>query len=235
MLWGRTKMCLDKKRLLYRWTKDKNEQHSLLNILSDSFSHRIEGTEIRVWTAENTFVWIAVAKMCSLLAIRNSLSLSTLSSLSCFRSLCWQQHWQELLLWEMMGRVLPDPLVRSEVSYNCTRAVLCLSTLEPTHIHVHHHTHTHTCLTHTCLTPHCLSTSHGLTLFLFLSLDWGLFTCRCQCDCLQRGGKAWPFLSHSFCVPPCTLSLHLSCSTEEHRGKLPDKGGKHSAHASKLW
>lgn len=42
----------------------------------------------------------------------------------------------------MMGRVLPDPLVHSEVSYNCTRT-LCLNTLKPTHIHVHHHTHTY--------------------------------------------------------------------------------------------
>jgi len=140
----------------------------------------------------------------------------------------------------MMGWVLPDPLVHSEVLYDCTQAPFCAWALSKPLTFMFSITcmHTHTCLTHICqysIWPFDLSWSHSIS--LSLSLDWGLLTCRCQCDCLQRGGKAWPFLSYSLSVPPCSLcfTLAISRSTEGCRGKLPDKGGKHSAHVSKLW
>ncbi len=235
--WGRTKMCLDEKHLLYKWTKDTNEQHSLLNILSDSFSCRIESTEIRVWTAENTFVWIVVSlftlghqkfpvtKLSFYLSLSLILSLSLLAA--ALAGVITVRN-------DGAGAARPSCSLRSLLQLH-TNTVLCLSTLKPTHIHVQI-THTHTYLLNPHLPGHHMSSiPFMVSLYFSFSLEGALFTCRCQCDCLQRGGKAWPFLSHSFYVPHCTLTLHLSCSTEEHRGKRPDKGGKHWARNSKLW
>lgn len=108
-----------------------------------------------------------------------------------------------------------------------TNTFLWLSTLKSTRIHVQHHiayTHTHTCLTHTCLDttwPLNLSWSHLISLSLS-----GLGSCSpagvSVIAC--RGEEKLDLSSLILCLSLLVLTLSISHSTEDCRGKLPDKG-----------
>lgn len=88
----------------------------------------------------------------------------------------------------------------------------------------HAYTHTHTCLTHTCLDttwPLNLSWSHLISLSLS-----GLGSCSpagvSVIAC--RGEEKLDLSSLILCLSLLVLTLSISHSTEDCRGKLPDKG-----------
>lgn len=118
-----------------------------------------------------------------------------------------------------------------------TNTFLWLSTLKTTHIHVQHHMHTHT---HTYLLKTHLPGHHMASRPLMVSLyfSFSLWTGVCSPAGVSviacRGEEKLDLSSLILCLSLLVLTLSISHSTEDHRGKLPDKGGRHSAHASKL-